>query len=111
MSYLIVIREKRENVFDFDRETIFVHDIEFRDVKNDVIVVDIKNEKTNEKTSEKTNVVIDVFDVEENETEKIIFFDFLQCLMRTCSCSLMLFEYLTKQRLQTNFLIVFKKFL
>ena len=30
------------------------------------------------------------------------FFDFLQCLLRTCSCNLMLLEYFSEQRLQKN---------
>ena len=62
-SYVIVIvnRDKRENVVDcFDCEIIFVYNIDFRNVVNDV-----KNEKINEKTA-KIN--------EKNETNEICFF-------------------------------------
>ena len=46
---VIVKRDRRENEINcFDRETIFVHNIDFRDVVN---------KKTNEKTSEKAKEV------------------------------------------------------
>ena len=46
---IIVSRDKRENVIDcFDCEIIFVHNIDFRNVVND-----IESEKINEKTAKK----------------------------------------------------------
>ena len=78
-SYFNIERDKRENVVNdnFDFEIIFVHDINFLDIVIDVI-----------------NKVID--------EDKIIIEDFFACFVRTCSWSLMLLKYLTKQRLHEN---------
>ena len=64
-SYLIVKRDKREKIFNFfDFEIIFVHDIEFFDVTNDVIVV--INEVIN---ASKTNDFIEIVENEKNEID------------------------------------------
>ena len=94
MSYLVIKRDKRDDFNNAtDRETIFDQNIEIFDVADDECT------KINEKIDEKTDAV-----AEKNEKN---FFDFLQCLMRTCSCSLILFENLTKQRLHENISIFF----
>ena len=52
------------------------------------------------------DVVIDSFDAfDALSVEKSNYFDFFAYFVRTCSYNLILFENLTKQRLQTNFLI------
>ena len=146
---MIVIREKRENVFDFNFETISIHDIDFFDVAIDVtneivvaandvidekkIAIDVNDEKTNEvdeannvTDANKTNDSIEFVESEKSEIDDIDvvdaanaaknakkvefsiiknekdFFDFLQCLMRTCSCNLMLLKYFSEQRLHAN---------
>ena len=84
-SYLIVKRDKREDFVDvFDREITSIYDIEFFDVV--VCNANDANEKTNEK-NEVINAIVT------ND------FDFFTCFVRTCSCNLMLFSNLIKQRL------------
>ena len=74
--------------------------------------VDEKNEVDNATSVENNatnveNIAIDVCDVVINtfdafdafDVEKNNCFDFFACFVRTCSCNLMLFENLTKQRL------------
>ena len=86
------------------------------DETNAIDVIDDINNVTNVENFaiDVWNDDIDVTNVNENETNEINeitmmiaeneknFFDFLQCLMRTCSCNLMLLKYFSKQRLQKN---------
>ena len=93
------------------------------------IAIDVENVKVNaNKINDFIEIVeneknkiddINVENVEKNETNEIsevimmiaknekFFFDFLQCLMRTCSYNLMLLKYFSKHRLQTNVFVFF----
>ena len=59
-SIVIVNRDKRKNVVNFDHETIFVYNIDF---------FDVVNEKTDEKADEKNNSIVikKVKEIEINE--------------------------------------------
>ena len=61
-SIVIVKRDKRENIVNFNRKTIFVHDIDFLDVVNEkkmkkknnsIVIKEVKEIKINEKKRKK----------------------------------------------------------
>ena len=121
-------RNARKNIWFFWSWDYFRSKYFFFDVAIDVInFIDVIEDETNEKNEinnatnvennatnveniaiDMCDVVIDAFDVENVEKNFSWLkncFDFFACFVRICSCNLMLFENLTKQRLQVNFLI------
>ena len=105
--------EMRENVLNFDRETISNHDIDVFDVVNAEVIktnrasiaIDVRNDETTEIDDVIDFKIVDVF---VNFSSLRIFLNFFACFVRMCSCNLMLLKNLTRQRLQTNFLINIK---
>ena len=84
---MIVKRNKRENFADdFDREIIFVQNIEIFDVASDVSVDKTSDfiEMTND---EKNGEVVNSIVVKDEKSEKSNSenFDFFACFVRTCS--------------------------
>ena len=69
---VIVKRDKRENVVNFDRETIFAHNIGFFDIVNEK--TDKKIDETNEEIDEKS---------ETNEVNEVDETSFFVCFVRT----------------------------
>ena len=115
---LSVAIEKRKN-FDatIDRETIFVQNIDFRDVaidkNSDENFEKVTNDSTTNFDDAQNNEMIDRnnekdenidcfetnFDFEICAKNETIDFDFFTCRMRICSCNLMLLSNLFLQRL------------
>ena len=124
-------RDRRESIVvdNFDFKTIFAQNINFFDVKtnviskeNNIVVVIVaenveKNEiddvnKVNNKTNANNNVNIE--NVVENEIGKVaeivievVIESFLVCFVRTCSCNLILLSNFLKYCLQTNVFVFF----
>ena len=96
-------RDIRKSVVNnFDRETISNQNIQFLNVA-DIVTYEIIAVDITDKINKVTNNVA-------NETNKVfnaIVIDFFVCFVRTCSCNLILFKNLTKQRLHENVSIFF----
>lgn len=124
-------RDRRESIVadNFDLKTIFAQNINFFNVKinviskeNNIVVVIVaenveKNKiddvnKVNNKTNANNNVNIE--NVVENEIGKVaeivievVIESFLVCFVRTCSCNLILLSNFLKYCLQTNVFVFF----
>ena len=113
----MIIRDKRDDVFDFNFKTISVYNIDVFDVvdivaydifdvtdKSDNINVEdtVKN-KTNE-IDEETNMTVKG---DEKSFLSLVGFVSLTYFVYTCLCNLMLLEYCSKHCLQTKAFVFF----